>query len=292
MLNPCGIFIDSNNTVYIASSARNQILVWSEGSSRPTRTISSGLSSPQSVFVNINGDIYVDNGNTSGRVDMWTLNATNSTPIMYVSGQCDGLFIDIKDNLYCSIGNINQVIAKSLNDLTPAVKIVAGSGCRGQAPDQLSSPTGIFVDINLDLYVADTYNSRVQRFESGNLNGTTVTGGPLNVGIKLKRPTGIVLDADSYLFIVDSSQNLIFGQGPNGFRCIAGCSASGSGWGQLNGAQQLSQPWAMSFDSYGNIYVVDRNNNRIQNFLLVSNDSGNNFYFPLKELSELHSTLS
>ncbi len=274
----------------------------------PTTTISSGLSSPQSVFINISGDIYVDNGNASRRVDMWTLNATDSTPIMYVSGQCDGLFIDIKDNLYCSIGNINQVIAKSLNDPTPAVKIVAGSGCSGQAPDQISSPTGIFVDINLDLYVADTYNSRVQRFESGSLNGKTVAGGQPSVGIKLASPTGVVLDADSYLFIVDSSQNLIFGQGPNGFQCIVGCSGSGSasasapssasgpapapGPGPPNGVQQLSQPWAMSFDSYGNIYVTDKNNNRIQKFLLASNDSGNNFYFPLKELSELHYTLS
>jgi len=265
---PYGIFVNGNNTVYIASYTYNQIQVWPEGSSQSTTSISSGLLSPLNVFVNSNGDIYVNNYNLDGRVDKWTLNAINSTPVIYVGAPCYGLFIDINNNLYCSLTQFNQVIAKSLSDSPYAGETVAGSGCQGQASDQLNQPTGIFVDNNLDLYIADTGNSRIQCFKSGQLNGTTVAGGPLNVGIQLQNPTGIILDADSYLFIVDSSNNRIVGQGPTGFRCIVGCSALG------DAEQLLSQPWTMAFDSYGNIYVTDANNSRIQKFILVSNDSG------------------
>ncbi len=264
----------------------NQIQVWPEGSSQATTSISGGLLSPINVFVNNNGDIYSNNYNLDGRVDKWTLNAMNSTPVMYVAAVCFDLFIDINDNIYCSLSQLNQVIAKSLHDSIYAGETVAGSGCQGQASHQLYFPTGIFVDNNLDLYIADSANNRIQCFKSGQRNATTVAGGPLNVGISLQAPTGIILDAESYLFIVDSYNNRIVGQGPNGFRCIVGCSASG------NAEQQLSHPWAMAFDSYGNIYVTDSNNNRIQKFILASNDSGKYFHFSFKELSELHSTLS
>ena len=45
---------------------------------------------------------------------------------------------------------------------------------------------GIFVDINLDLYVADYYNHRIQLFRLGELNGITVAGNTsLNTTITL-----------------------------------------------------------------------------------------------------------
>jgi hypothetical protein len=44
----------------------------------------------------------------------------------------------------------------------------------------------------------------------------------------------------------------------------------------MNGsaANQLSMPRHLSFDSYGNIFVVDGYNNRIQKFLLATNSCG------------------
>ena len=43
----------------------------------------------------------------------------------------------------------------------------------------MSHPVGIFVTIDLDLYVADYSNNRVQLFRSGERNGTAVAG---NIG--------------------------------------------------------------------------------------------------------------
>ncbi len=101
----------------------------------------------------------------------------------------------------------------------------------------------------------------------GQLSGTTVAESAITIA--LNQPSGVVLDADNYLFIVDCGNNRIIGSGPNGFRCVAGCSGlSGSS------ANQLYSPGMLSFDSYGNIFVTDRDNNRIQKFLLATSSCG------------------
>jgi hypothetical protein len=129
----------------------------------------------------------------------------------------------------------------------------------------LHSPYGIFVTITLDLYVADCTNDRAQLFLSGRMNATTVAVNGTSGAMVLDCPTGIMLDANGYLFIIDHFRSRILGSGPSGFRCVAGCSGAGSG------SQQLSNPMAMSFDREGNLFVTDRDNNRIQKFLLSSN---------------------
>jgi hypothetical protein len=237
--------------------------VWLEGSINVTKIISDGLYQPAGVFVTIDGDIYVDNGASNGRVDKWGSNATNSTPVMYVSSSCFGLFIDVYDNLYCSMLNCHQVVMKSLHSSVSTSTIVAGTGCPGSASNMLNNPRGIFVDINLNLYCADWANNRIQFFIAGQLNGTTVAGN--GVSITLNAPTGIILDADGYLFILDDSDSRIVGSGPNGFRCLVGCSTPGSA------SYQLQNPQGFSFDSYGNMFVTDGSNYRIQKFFLATN---------------------
>jgi hypothetical protein len=98
------------------------------------------------------------------------------------------------------------------------------------------------------------------------MNAVTVAGNGASGAIVLNGPTGIVLDADGYLFIVDTNNHRIVGSGPDGFRCVVGCSG-----GNGSASYRLSHPAMMGFDRDGNIFVVDRSNNRIQRFLLSSN---------------------
>jgi hypothetical protein len=199
---------------------------------------------------------------------------------MYVGSACYGLFVDINNTLYCSLQDLDQVVTKSLNSDSNIAIIVAGNGTAASPSNMLSHPQGIFVDINLDLYVADYGNNRIQLFQSGQLNATTIAGSESpNTTITLSGPTGIVLDADGYLFIVENNKNRIIGSGPDGFRCIAGCSGNGSA------SNQLSSPQTLSFDSYGNMFVTDWGNNRIQKFILLTNSSGKCSMVYLKEQS-------
>jgi hypothetical protein len=267
---PRTIFVNKNNTVYFAHRHTNQISVWFNDSINPTKIITGNFSTPYSLFVTNNGDIYIDNGGSNGRVDKWISNTNTFVPVMNVNSSCMGLFIDINDSLYCSMNNLHQVVKRWLNDtLMTSNTIVAGTGTQGSAPDELYNPYGIFVDVNFDLYVADGANHRIQLFQSGKLNATTVAGNETkNPTITLRWPNGIVLDAEKYLFIVDNNNHRIVGSGPNGFRCLVGCNGTGS---QSN---QLRFPYTLSFDSSGNMFVADEHNHRIQKFLFFENSCG------------------
>ncbi|CAF1491464.1 unnamed protein product, partial [Adineta steineri] len=181
---------------------------------------------------------------------------------MNVNSSCYGLFVDINDTIYCSMPDHHQVVKRSLNDaVMTSNRIAAGTGIYGSASNQLSGPMGIFVDVNLSLYVADYYNDRVHLFQSGESNGHTVAGSKsLNPIISLRWPSGIILDAEKYLFIVNNNNHRIVGSGLNGFRCLVGCYASDS---QPN---RLDEPFSFSFDCYGNMYVSETSNHRLQKF--------------------------
>ena len=218
-----------------------------------------------SLFVTGDNNVYTyDSSNY--QVIKLSMGMSVSQPVMFMSVPCRDLFVDTNSTLYCSLNSLQQVVSKSLHDPTNTLTIVAGTGCYGSASNTLHNPSGIFVDLNFSLYVADQYSNRIQRFDTGQMNATTVAGNGAPGTITLYNPADIVLDGDGYIFIVDCNNHRIVGSGPDGFRCVAGClNESGSA------SNQLSNPQSMAFDSYGNIWVADTNNGRIQKFVLQGN---------------------
>ncbi|CAF4015286.1 unnamed protein product, partial [Adineta steineri] len=267
---PIALFININNTVYTFSGQKKQILIWINNSINPNKIISVNFSNSASIFVTNNGDIYYDNSSENGRVDKWISNTDTFVNVMNVNSSCFGLFIDINDTLYCSVYHRNTVIKGWLNGSEMIITTAAGTGIIGSASDELVGPFGIFVDLNFDLYVADCENHRIQLFKHGELNGTTVVGqGSSNNNISLSSPTGVVLDADKYLFIVDRFKNRIIRARSNDIRCVVGCKEIESQ------SHKLFFPRSLSFDSYGNIFITDTMNNRIQKFDFVLNSCDN-----------------
>ena len=264
--NPYGVFVDIHDNVYATNKADNIVQIWRGGNTIPPQNFSGGIVSPHGIFVTSNGDMYVDNGGSFNQVEKWSSNGTIRTMAMYVSGSCWGLFVDIYGNLYCAIANLNRVIKRLFNETANRTVTIAGTGGSSSALNMLNNPRGIFVDTELNLYVADCYNNRIQLFRPSQLNGTALAGSGAPNTTTLNSPTGIVLDADGYLFISDAGNNRIVASSSNGFRCIVGCS--GSGGRQSN---RLTGPWGISFDSYGNLFVVDTYNDRIQKFSLNAN---------------------
>jgi len=265
-VNPSGIFVNINNTVYVANQQLSLIQVWFQGNTIPMTITAANNSDPISIFVTLTNDIYVDNNNY---IDEWTSNSASSITALYVGGTCYDLFIDSNNSLYCSLCSSHQVIKRSLNSSNSQLTVMAGTGCSGFLFNMLYDPHGIFVDINFNLYVADSGNNRIQLFQSGQSNGTTVAGIGAPGTITLHYPTDVLLDADGYLFIVDSYNFRIVGSGPTGFRCVVGCSDTPG-----SASDQLYYPSSMAFDSYGNIFVTDTQNNRIQKFILATNSCG------------------
>lgn len=256
------MFIDLNDTIYVAARGKRQIIIWPKTnvtykamriSSEPARGITVGS----------NGEIYVDNMNNT---DVWVQNSSQRVVAMITTSSCFALFIDIKENLYCSVYDNKFVIKKSFMDSADITTIVADSRIPNGTAIRLERPTGIFVDFQLNIYVADPFKNRILRYSKNNLTAVVVAGTGAPNTIDLTHPTGVYLDADGYLFISDQQAHRIVGSGPLGFRCIVGCQ-------RRNGSDsnQLHSLFSFAFDSYGNLFVCDTENHRIQRFELMRN---------------------
>lgn len=268
-LKPYGLFVNVNNSVYVAGRSSKSIFVYSEENATFATNISTDPFVPFTVFTTSDDYVYasnIDSNANSSEVSQWDENTTSWITVWSVQGRCENFFIDVYANIYCSMNDLHQVTRRLFTDELNVTTIIAGNGTIGSSPDMLSFPRGIFVTRTLNLYVADCRNDRVQLFQSGQRNATTL----VTTGIStLNCPTGIVLDSNGYLFFTDTNGNRIIGSGPTGYRCVAGCNGTAG-----VGLNQLNSPRGLSFDRDGNIYVVDTDENRIQKFILATNSCG------------------
>ena len=263
------VFVNTNNMIYVAVYSADRVLAFVPGKPTPNKTYSSGLKNPGSVFATVNGDLYIGNEDSNKRVERWNSTSTSGAPVMTTPQVCFGLFIDISNTLYCSMNKAHQVIRRSLNNSNTSGSTAAGNGSPGSDNNQLDRPYGIFVNTYLTLFVADYGNDRIQRFDFGNRNGTTVV---LNgFSGSLSQPSGVVLDADGYLFIADSGNSRIIGSGPKGFRILIDRLQNTDG----NKKKDSAKPMSLSFDSGGNIYITGTITNPVQKVKLATNSCGN-----------------
>lgn len=207
---------------------------------------------PTSVAVSPDSDIYVVDFNNR-RIQVFDqdgklrfkISEENSGggPFIPVVVTCDE-----EGNLYVSDIGKQQV---RIFDSQGKPKGTIGQG--GNQDGQISYANGLYVDNrNGWLYVADSNNGRVQVFT---LAGKFLKKLDRNLGFAL--PRGIIYDNNhERLYVVDTllHQVKVFG---------AGLKPIGVFGGQGNGAGQFSFPNAMAEDDRGNLYVADRENNRV-----------------------------
>jgi DNA-binding beta-propeller fold protein YncE len=134
-------------------------------------------------------------------------------------------------------------------------------GSYGTGNGQFNDPLGIAVNATGYVYVADTYNDRIQEFTS---TGTYMTqwGGPLTGGTgngQFIYPDGIAVNATGYVYVADTLNNRIQEFDPSG-TYVTQWGSSGTGNGQFN------QPYGIAMNASDYIYVADSINSRIQVF--------------------------
>ena len=153
----------------------------------------------------------------------------------------------------------NQVINTSY---TPSlIRTIAGT-VEGTDDDQFRFPSAIATDKQGNVYVADQFNHRVQKWIPGAKEGITVAGGrgQGDAADQLDYPMGIAFDADGNMYVSDAANHRVqkFAPGSRDGITVAG------GNGRGNAAHQLSMPSGICLDAAGNIYVADNYNHRIQ----------------------------
>jgi len=135
---------------------------------------------------------------------------------------------------------------------------ISSWGTYGSGMGQLYSPRGIDIDSNGYVFVADTYNHRIQKFDSnGNFIGILGSEG-IGIG-QFKSPEGVAIDPADSVYIADTANSRI--------QKFSSSGAYESNWGQT-GSQtgSFDCPYGVAINSTGYVYVVDTGNNRVQVF--------------------------
>ncbi len=136
-------------------------------------------------------------------------------------------------------------------------------GSEGSWNGQFRAPHGVTVDSSGNIYVADTYNHRIQKFDSGG-NFITKWGSYGSGDSQFVYPSAVAADQSGNIYVADANNNRI-----QKFDSIGNFITK---WGSEGvGDAQFSLPQGAAVDLSGNIYVADANNNRIQKFDSIGN---------------------
>ncbi|CAF4827719.1 unnamed protein product [Rotaria sp. Silwood1] len=163
--------------------------------------------------------------------------------------------LDSSDALYIADQSNNRVVKWIIDEPTGTTVAGQASGTAGSAAYELNKPGDIFVDSSYNLYVADTYNHRVQLWSSGAFTGRTVAGNGTNGSAlnQLSFPNGVNLDSSSdILYVADTNNHRIMSYASNA--SIGTLVAGGNGSGTQS--HQLYSPYAVHFDSPSNSLVI------------------------------------
>ena len=170
---------------------------------------------------------------------------------------------------------------------------MAGGNNQGDGLDELSQPYGIFVEEDGTIYVADTNNDRIMKWDIGALEGYIVAGGQGrgDAPNQLSYPLDVIVDPNGTMYIVDSynervqqwSQNATDGYAILTNLSFASLAQDDEGslyttdytnytvrkWrkgdyvGQIVAAQFLA-PDRLFIDGNRTIYVADRTDNAVK----------------------------
>jgi uncharacterized repeat protein (TIGR01451 family) len=159
-----------------------------------------------------------------------------------------------------------------------SISTVAGTGVSGYSGDngpataaRLSTVSGLAVDSNGALYIADSGNNRIRKV-SGEIittvagNGSPLCPSPFLPALSLCYPQGIAIDSLGNLYIADSGNHRILQMAPGGtVTTVAGNGYQGySGDDGPATSAQLNFPGGIAVDAAGNLYLADTGNNSIR----------------------------
>ena len=299
---PCGLAIDSAGNIYISSSWDNVvrevsagIITTIAGTGTPGYTGDNGsaaaaqLNNPFGLAVDSDGNLYIaDTGNnvvreiSAGIINTVAGNGTrgfagdNGPATTALLSSPKSIAVDASGNLYIADTGNNRVRSVSAG----VIGTVAGNGVLGFMGDngpavsaQLNVPNGIALDASGNLYIADYNNDCIRKVAAGIISTIAGKGTPgfsgdggLAAQAQLNLPYVIAFDPTGNLYIADFGNNRLRIVGVNGVIY----TAAGNGTAGFNGdsgspvSAQLHFPSGIAFDTAGNLYFADYENNRVR----------------------------
>jgi sugar lactone lactonase YvrE len=158
----------------------------------------------------------------------------------------------------------------------------------------LGSPAGLWVDPAGHLWVADTGNNRILRYDAA---ASATTGSPAAAADRvlgqqdfdtssagssnqqLSEPIAVTMDAHGTLWVADRANNRVLGypaaagisSGTNAARILGQPDFNGGSVSPGTSATQVNGPSGVFADTADNLWVLDQGNNRALRFADISN---------------------
>ena len=281
-----GIRIVDGSTLFIADKDNHRVVVIRPGSNNATALVGTGpgasasqLNQPTDIFVTSAFVYVLDAANY--RVQQWPRNGSSGITVAGITGSAGnsstnhtfgfsyGIDVD-KDGFIFVSDQPNHRVLRFPPGSTSGTSgtVVAGTGIAGAGPSQLNSAFRIFVDDMRSIYIADTFNHRIQKWAYGACSGVTVAGtGTIGTVVnQLYYPVSVMVDADQYMYIGDQFNNRVHRWlvGDCSGQCLVGCTRT---YGPA--MHQFYYMQSVAFDSQGAMYVSDGGNHRVQRFMLA-----------------------
>ena len=241
---------------------------------------------PTGITIDNMGNLYVaDYGNHSIRKIVIATGEVTTLAGSGASGFVNGtgtaaqfnnprkLTIDNAGNLY--VTDTGNDCIRKIVIATGTVTTLAGSGAPGFANGtgtaaQFGSPSGIVADNTGNLYVADAVNYRIRKIVIATGVVTTFAGSTQGFSngtgtvAQFNIPSGITIDNMGNLYVADygnhSIRKIVIATG-------AVTTVAGSTFGYADGTgttAQFKTPTGITVDNIGNLYLSDRENQRIR----------------------------
>ena len=254
------------------------------------------LDSPQGVAVDGLGNIFI--ADTYNNVVREVNACTGAITTVVGNGICDyegdggaataaeldgpaGIAVDAAGDILIA-DSMNNVV-REVDHATGLITTVAGNGTCGYGGDgsaatsaQLDDPTGVAVEADGDVVIADSGNNVIREVDPSTGVITTVAGngtcdyggdGSAATSAQLDDPTAVAVDPTGNILIADTGNNVIreVDLSTGLIETVAGNGTQGySGNGAAATTAELSGPTSVAVDANGGIVIADSGNNVIR----------------------------
>ncbi|CAF1543533.1 unnamed protein product, partial [Rotaria sp. Silwood1] len=200
--NPYGLYVDDDQTIYVADSSNHRIVEWKRGATSG-QVVAGGngqgsgdhqLDNPRDVIIDKERDSLIICDYSNRRVVRWPRRNGTSGETIISNIDCRGLTMDENGSLYVTDDVKNEVRRYRRGESQGTV--VAGGNGSGNRLDQLSYPQYVFVNRDHSVYVSDGNNHRVMKWMEGAKQGIVVAAGQGqgNGLTQLSYSQGVVVD--------------------------------------------------------------------------------------------------
>jgi DNA-binding beta-propeller fold protein YncE len=209
---PYGIAVDSKGNLYVADQKVGAIFIFNT----ETREVELIKNKTHGHFVRIIGLAMDDNDrlfvSDPGLNHILVFNPKHEAEDVITDGLVEpgGLALDVENRLlYVADVNQDQVLVYDADTLKLKRRIGTG-GHKHEltTPGDFARPSGVAVDRDGNLYVADTLNNRIEIFD-GDGKFVSAFGKAGDGPGYFSRPKGVAIDSDDHIWVVDGMQDRV-----------------------------------------------------------------------------------